>query len=582
MTTTLSITDLKAREIAQGVAGGAFTPNDVLEASLARVAEVDDRVQAWTILDVEGARAQAEALTAEAAAGKLRGPLHGVPVAIKDEFHIAGMPTLMRGDSPPPEAADATCVARLRAAGAIIVGKTTMPINGKMPPTRNPWNLAHTAGGTSSGSGAAVGSRMVPFAIGEQTAGSNLRPAAYNGVSGLKPTYGRISRFGCYPFAWSRDHVGLIGLDMPDIALALSVLAGPDPLDPSAMADPAPSADLNMIAYKPPRIGVVKNFFPERTGEVMQGAVDSAAVRFAAAGATVVDVMLPEEYGLTWSAAAAIGAEGATMNAGKPAAGRMGQRVTELIPATYYIQARRIRTWLTELVSKMYADVDALLMAVAPTPAPRGLESTGDANLLACWSYLGFPAITVNAGLSDENLPLGLQFVGAPKEDYELHATRRLVRGRAGTASGAGGRADARGLDRRLSQGIAEKAQGDRGELDHVCLAVGVAGLEHLDGGVRARDGDGRATGRRTGPPRRWSRQAGLGDAPDGAQPRAHRFGQREQHLRRRALVVDVLLGRDAGERRTGVQRVGDAAAGVVARRARHPEQRRGDQPAAG
>ncbi len=419
MTTTLSLTELKVREIAQGVARGDFTPNEVLEASLARIAEIEDRVQAWTLLDIEGATAQAETLTAEAKAGKLRGPLHGVPFAIKDEFHIAGMPTLMRGENPPPEPIDATCVARLREAGAIIVGKTTMPINGKMPPTRNPWNLAHTAGGTSSGSGAAVGSRMVPFAIGEQTAGSNLRPAAYNGVSGLKPTYGRIPRFGCYPFAWSRDHVGLIGLDMPDIALVLSVLAGYDDTDRSSMHDPAPPADLNMSAYGTPRIGVVKNFFPERTGPVMQGAVDSAAERLAAAGATVVDVMLPKEYGLTWSAAGAIGAEGATMHAGKPAANAWG-RSAELIPATYYIQARRIRTWLTEMLTLMYGEVDALLMAVAPTPAPKGLTSTGDASLLACWSYLGFPAITVNAGVSDENLPLGLQLVGAPAEDYEL------------------------------------------------------------------------------------------------------------------------------------------------------------------
>jgi aspartyl-tRNA(Asn)/glutamyl-tRNA(Gln) amidotransferase subunit A len=420
LTTTLSLTELKVREVAAGVASGAFTPDDVIEASLARIAEVDDRVQAWTILDEQGARAQAAALTAEAAAGKLRGPLHGVPFAIKDEFHIAGMPTLMRGDSPPPEPADATCVARLRAAGAIIVGKTTMPINGKMPPTRNPWNLEHTAGGTSSGSGAAVGARMVPFAIGEQTAGSNLRPAAYNGVAGLKPTYGRISRFGCYPFAWSRDHVGLIGLDMADIALVLSVLAGPDPLDPSTIQEPAPPADLDMASYAKPRIGVVKNFFPERTGAAMQSAVDSAAERFAAGGAAVVDVMLPEEYALTWTAAAAISAEGATMNAGADLPARLGQRASELLPATYYIQARRIRTWLVEMISKMYGDFDALLMAVAPTPAPKGLESTGDASLLSCWSYLGFPAITVNAGITAENLPLGIQLVGAPKQDYEL------------------------------------------------------------------------------------------------------------------------------------------------------------------
>lgn len=419
MTTMLDLTELKVRELAAGVAKGDFTPSDILEASLARIMEYEDRVQAWTVVDWDGARAQALALDAEAAAGKLRGPLHGVPVAIKDEFHVAGFATAMKGPDAPIEPADATVVARLRAAGAIIVGKTTMPVDGVMPPTRNPFNLEHTAGGTSSGSGAAVGARMVPFAIGEQTAGSNLRPAAFNGVGGLKPTYGRISRFGCVPFAWSRDHVGLMGLDMADIALVLSCVAGPDPLDPSALPDLPPPADLNMKDYGVPRIGVVKNFFPERTGASMQGAVEDAAKQFAEAGATVVEVMLPKEYELAWHGANAISAEGAAMHAGTPPS-RPGQRASELLPATYYIQARRIRTWLTSLVTAMYADVDALLMAVAPEPAPKGLSSTGDASLLSPWSYLGFPAITVNNGITAENLPLGIQLVGAPKTDYEL------------------------------------------------------------------------------------------------------------------------------------------------------------------
>jgi Asp-tRNA(Asn)/Glu-tRNA(Gln) amidotransferase A subunit family amidase len=168
-----------------------------------------------------------------------------------------------------------------------------------------------------------------------------------------------------------------------------------------------------------PRIGVVKNFFPERTGAAMQGAVESAAEKFASAGAVVVDVMLPKEYDLAWYGANAISAEGATMHAGTPPS-RPGQRASELLPATYYIQARRIRTWLTGLVTAMYADIDALLMAVAPEPAPRGLTSTGDASLLSPWSYLGFPAITVNNGITAEKLPLGIQIVGAPKTDYEL------------------------------------------------------------------------------------------------------------------------------------------------------------------
>ena len=183
---------------------------------------------------------------------------------------------------------------------AIILGKTHMPIDGKTPPTRNPWNLAHTAGGTSSGSGAAVAARMVPFALGEQTAGSNLRPAAYCGVDGLKPTFGRISRFGCYQFSYSHDHVGLIGLTMEDAAVVLSVLAGPDPLDRTARNQPAPPADLDIAGIRTPRIGVVRNFFPQRMQPVMLEAVERSASLLKDAGATLTDVFLPDDFELIW------------------------------------------------------------------------------------------------------------------------------------------------------------------------------------------------------------------------------------------------------------------------------------------
>jgi Asp-tRNA(Asn)/Glu-tRNA(Gln) amidotransferase A subunit family amidase len=382
-------------------------------------------VEAWSLLDVEGAKLQAAKLTVELAAGGPLRPLHGVPVAVKDEFHIAGMPTLMRGKYHPLELEDATCVARLRQAGAVILGKTTMPIDGKNPTTRNPWNLEHTPGGTSSGSGAAVGARMVPFAIGEQTSGSNLRPAAYNGVDGMKPTYGRISRFGCYPFTWSRDHVGLIGVCIEDIALVLSVLAGPDERDPTCLPDPAPLADLELDKVPPPRIGVVRNFFPERAQPEMNDAIEVSANRLAAAGATVSDAYLPQEFGLAWSAALLVSAESAAMNASKQveshaAIGGQRGRAIELVPATYYVQARRIRTWLVTKLQAFLTDFDALLMPVAPGGAPRGLESTGDPNLLIPWSFLGVPAVTINGGLSDEGLPLGLQFIAGPRRDREL------------------------------------------------------------------------------------------------------------------------------------------------------------------
>jgi Asp-tRNA(Asn)/Glu-tRNA(Gln) amidotransferase A subunit family amidase len=321
------------------------------------------------------------------------------------------------GENIPIEPADATVVARLRQAGAIIMGKTHMVIGGKPPPTRNPWNLEHTAGGTSSGSGAVVGARMVPFAIGEQTAGSNLRPAAYCGVSGMKPTYGRISRFGCYPFSWSFDHVGIIGLSMEDIALVLSVVAGPDPRDPSAYDEPPPPAELRLHEIDHPRIGVVQSYFPERSEDEALDAVDLAAELLEDAGAVVSDVLLPDDFDLVSTIRPLFGGESAVFHARH---GRGGGRAASLIPATYYLQARRVRAWLAMRMQAFFDDYDALLMPTAPSAAPRGLEDTGDSVLLRPWSFLGFPAITISGGLSPRGMPLGLQFVGARKGDYHL------------------------------------------------------------------------------------------------------------------------------------------------------------------
>jgi aspartyl-tRNA(Asn)/glutamyl-tRNA(Gln) amidotransferase subunit A len=425
-TSAYPIADLTLVDVASAVAAGEITPTDLVEAYLARIDALEARVQAWLHLDRDGALAQAATLTEEARAGRLRGPLHGVPIGVKDEFHVAGLPTYMAESDVDPRPEDATAVARLRAAGAIIMGKTHMPIGDRLPPTRNPWNLEHTAGGSSSGSGAAVGARMVPFALGEQTAGSNLRPAAYCGVEALKPTYGRIGRFGMYPFTWSHDHVGLIGLTMADIALVFSVIGGPDPRDPTSRPEPAPAEDLELETLRPPRIGVVRNVYPERTEPVMLEAIERSAERMKAAGATVDDVLLPSDFELAWMAHKIVGdAEGATFRArrqaeapDRPTSAR--DLVASLIPASYYLQAQRVRGYLWTKLRGRFVEHDALLMAVAPGAAPKGIETTGDASLLIPWSGLGYPAITVNGGLSPDGLPLGLQLVAAPMADHEL------------------------------------------------------------------------------------------------------------------------------------------------------------------
>lgn len=425
-TSTFSVARAGVRDIAGAIARGEITPLDVIDSVLERVAETEERILAWSLLDEERAREQARVLTEEQQAGKLRGPLHGVPVAIKDEFHIEGMPTLFRGENPPLEPRDSTIVTKLREAGAIIVGKTHMPLPGKMPPTRNPWNLEHTPGGSSSGSGAAVGARVVPLAVGEQTGGSNLRPAAFCGVTAIKPTYGRISRFGCYPFSWSKDTAGLIGLNMEDLALALSCVTGYDPLDPTSLAEPPTEPDLRISEVRAPRIGVVRNFFPELTESYMNAAIDAGAEKLAVAGATVEDHRLPDDFGNLWHASKLVRGEIEALHAVKkavtpPGAGQMTG--VEFIPVTYFIQARRFRSWMIERLRPLFDEFDGLLMAVAPGQAPKGQHTTGEAILLDPWTFLGFPATSLNGGLSAEGLPLGLQLVGGPRKDYELLQT---------------------------------------------------------------------------------------------------------------------------------------------------------------
>lgn len=408
------------RAIAGAVARGETTPEQALEDVLERVDATEPFIHAWTLLDRDVAREQARTLTLEAKSGRFRGPLHGVPVAVKDEFHIAGMPTAFRGPGARIEPADATVVRRLRDAGAIIVGKTTMPIGGQNPPTRNPWNLEHTPGGSSSGSGAVVGARVVPVAVAEQTGGSCLRPAAFCGVSAIKPTYGRISRYGCFPFSWSRDTVGLIGLDMADLALVLSAVSGYDPLDPTSLHEPPLSPELRLDDVRPPRLGVVRNWFPERSEPYMNEAVEAAAEKLAAAGATVEDCLLPEDFDVLRHAGQLVRAEAEAMHAGRREGVPSPITGLEFVPATYFVQARRIRTWMIGRLSRIFDELDGLITPTAPGEAPRGLENNGSPALLDPWTFLGFPAINLNGGLSPAGLPLGIQMVAGPGQDHAL------------------------------------------------------------------------------------------------------------------------------------------------------------------
>jgi aspartyl-tRNA(Asn)/glutamyl-tRNA(Gln) amidotransferase subunit A len=403
-------TDLGAREAAQAIREGRLSPVALVEACLARIKALDGELRAWFHLDESGALARAREREAEAKAGRFAGPLHGVPVGIKDIIDVMGMPTTAgaRAWAHRKAETDATCVARLRAAGAIVLGKTaTTEFAYRDPaPTRNPWNRGHTPGGSSAGSGAAVASRMVPLALGSQTVGSVLRPAAYCGVVGFKGTHGLVPADGVVPLAWSLDHVGVFARTVGDVVLALGLLIG---------------RDLDTVAISRPRLALASEPLAASALD-MAAHLTSVAERFAAAGAEIVPVTLPPSYAAGREAGAVVlEVEAAAYHEESFArhGGEYGPEMAALIQAglkrgaTEYARANRRRLAFREDVMPLLAAHDALLMPTAPGPAPSGLGSTGDGSLCAPWSNAGVPAITLPSGLAPSGVPYAIQLVQA-------------------------------------------------------------------------------------------------------------------------------------------------------------------------
>ena len=399
-----------AREAAERIRRGALDPVALVEACLERIQALDGRLAAWVHVDAEGARAQARERAAEARGGRFRGPLHGVPVGVKDIFDVAGLPTAAGAAAfaRTLPTADAVPVARLRDAGAIVLGKThTTEFAYRDPaPTRNPWNDGHTPGGSSSGSAAAVAAGMVPLALGSQTVGSVLRPAAYCGVVGFKGTHGLVPACGVVPLAWSLDHVGVLARGVADTALLVGVLAG---------------RDLEPPVIRTPRLALVPELLERATPEVAAH-VHASAEAFARAGAHVVEVGLPPSFaGVHAAGQTVLEAEAAAYHA--PAFARhaadYGPEIRKLVEsglaasATAYIHANRARLAFREDVMPLLLAHDALLSPAAPAPAPEGLASTGDAWHCAPWSFAGVPAISLPSGLARSGLPLAVQLVQA-------------------------------------------------------------------------------------------------------------------------------------------------------------------------
>jgi len=418
----VSLHTLDAGDAARAIREKVLSPVDLVEALLERIARIDGRVQAWALVDGVAARAAARRAADEAARGVFRGPLHGVPFGAKDIFYSAGLRTeggskVMAGFVPEY---DATAVARLKAAGAILLGKlhTTEFATSDPAPTRNPWNLACTPGGSSSGSAAAVAARMIPLSLGTQTIGSNVRPASYCGLVGLKPTFGRIGTRGVMALSYTQDHVGLMARSVEDAALGLSIVAGHDPDDPSSSRAPVPDYLAALTRRRAPRVGVLREFFERAVPEVAD--VTAQAVRrLARAGAAVEEAKLPPTfqvahaaaYVITRSDTASIHAERFAQKADlyRPAI-RSSIEMGMLIPGDLYVRALRIRSQFRRELQPLLDRYDVLLTPTTPAPAPEGM-ATGDPQFQIAWSLSGLPSITVPCGLTTSGLPLGIQLV---------------------------------------------------------------------------------------------------------------------------------------------------------------------------
>jgi Asp-tRNA(Asn)/Glu-tRNA(Gln) amidotransferase A subunit family amidase len=427
-----SLHEIGAAEIARSIRAGTLSPVDVLGACLKRIDAVDPAVKAWVRLDREAATRTAEQREFEARAQRFLGALHGVPVALKDIFDAAGLPTTA-GAGPFAHrhpAADATSVARLRAAGAIVLGKVSTTAFAFLDPTptRNPWNLEHTPGGSSSGPAAAVAARMVPLALGSQTVGSVLRPAAYCGVVGFKPSHGLISAAGVVPLAWSLDHVGIFARAVEDCALALGLLAGAHAADPLSSGFAADDYLAAVASPVPPRLGVLRRLV-ERASPEMGTHIESVTRAFRSAGALVSDVDLPPSYDHIHEAGNKVArAEAAAYHA--PLFARHAEEYPpkirgaiqqgQTISAVEYLAAQHTRRVFREEMAPIAARYDALVLPTAPAAAPRGLDSTGDPYFCAPWSFAGMPAIALPSGLGGAGLPLSIQLVGGAFAEARL------------------------------------------------------------------------------------------------------------------------------------------------------------------
>jgi Asp-tRNA(Asn)/Glu-tRNA(Gln) amidotransferase A subunit family amidase len=429
------LNELGAAEIARKIAARETTSEAVVRGCLARIAARDGVVKAWVNFNPELALAQARALDR----GPSRGPLHGVPVGIKDIIDTFDMTTEMgspiySGHRPP---ADASCVALLRRAGAVILGKTvTCEFAGMAPGvTTNPHHPAHTPGGSSSGSAAAVADHMVPVALGTQTGGSVLRPSSYCGIFGFKPTYNSFNKMGVWPAAESIDTIGVHARSIDDIEFLTAVLRM------QALEEPRQ-------LRAAPRVGLCRTDMWDAAQPESKAAVESAAEQLGKAGARVRDIELPAPF-----VDLHLVVRGTINNYERAAcmASLWDRHRDQLSPQMrHYVEngqntsrADYVGAWrrmeeCRALLPAVFKDVDVLLVPCVAGEAPNGLQATGDPRMQAVWTALHTPAITLPTSRGPNKLPVGIQLVAQRYDDDRLLAAARWTWQKIGAADMVG------------------------------------------------------------------------------------------------------------------------------------------------
>jgi len=438
--------DLTIRDVSEWVRRRRVSPVELTNACLAQIEKLNPTLNAFITVTRESALTEARAAEAEIQRGRWRGPLHGIPIALKDLFDTAGVRTTAGSavfkDRVPTE--DAEVVRRLKAAGAVVLGKTNMhefAFGGSSLVTyfggvHNPWERAHIAGGSSGGSAAAVAGRLCYAALGSDTAGSIRQPAAYCGIVGLKPTYGLVSTRGVIPLSWSLDHVGPLARTVGDTALMLQVIAGYDPEDTAStpMKVPDYTAALRTPAATL-RLGVAREFFFENLDPEIEGAMNQALAVLEKLTAGIKDVAISastqEQLRSTVRLAEAY-AYHAKMMATSPEQ-YQPETLARLRPGVdidtaTYIQARRELAHTRRTIGQIFQTVDALVTPTSPILPPAIAEFSGDRNgssdfvirnirNTSPFDVYGWPTISVPCGFSASGLPIGLQISGALGQD---------------------------------------------------------------------------------------------------------------------------------------------------------------------